>query len=371
MKLLKSSINLIRSRLLSQPCFCHYYVTTKCDLKCKQCTVPQDLKRIDVNNRGDLNLDEIALMAERLKRIGVSNILLSGGEPFAREDLADIVFLLVKQGFFVRISTNGGALVTRDRLLELVDSGMDALQISFDSMNPQLHDEISGKEGTWECAKNNLECAAKNLKGCMAFAITVCSSMNINELPDIAKYATSIGAYSIFQPVHLSSDEDEVGVLGMGDHKEMRVQNEQNSQVDQIYGELLRMKKQGYNILSSKQFLTDSVAYFKTRKRYWTCDAYRYYITVCPHGEVLACMRYEDCDWLGRMNILDDDFVEKFTSRKMRNKAEAYRKRCPGCVYSCYREMSYLMRSPSVFWETSMCVGRKTMRDIVHKKALR
>jgi len=367
MKFLNDFLHLLRARLLGTPYFCHFYVTTHCDLKCKQCSFPDDFKRIDTLKKGNMNINEINVLAERLKSIGVHNILLTGGEPFARGDLLDIVHLLIRKNFSVRVVTNGASLVTEERLREIIDAGIDALQVSFDSISPEIHDEIAQQRGTWEKAKRTLEYASAHLKDGMVCALTVVSSMNIHELSDIARYVTSIGAYSIFQPLHLSSAKNEIGMIGMSNYQEMRIRDEKNSIVEETYKKLLQMKKEGYHILSSKRFLRDSIDYFKTSKRRWNCDAYKYYLTICPHGEVLPCLRYEDYEWLEHLNILDENFTKKYKNRAMQENAEAYRKRCLGCVLSCYREMSYLLWSPSVFLETANFIGRKYLRNFSQK----
>ena len=215
--------------------------------------------------------------------------------------------------------------------------------------------------------KRTIELATEHLKGGMVIVLTVVSSMNIRELPRISEYVTSQGAYSVFQPVHLAPDQNEAGVSGMPDCKEMLIGRKQNDLVDRVYGELIHMKRKGYNILSSKRFLMDSIEYFKTGKSRWNCDAYQYYLTICPHGEVLPCVRFEDCEWLERMNVLDDGFVEKYQSKAMKEKAELFRKRCPGCVLACYREMSSLFGSPSVFWEMAVCHGKRSIRHILNR----
>jgi len=370
MKVVKGASQYLSSKLLGHPYFCHFYVTSRCDLKCKQCTVPEDFKKIDVQNRGELSLREVAQMADQLKQLKISNILLTGGEPFARKDLAEIVKILAGRGFSVRIVTNGASFVGQNRLQQILDAGIDALQVSFDSLNPDIHDDIAGVKGTWEKANSTLAYASSNLKGGMVCAITVVSSLNIHELPDIAKYITSLGAYSIFQPVHLSSDEGEAGVLGMSDCTEMSIKNQQGALVVKIYDELIRMKKKGYNILSSDRFLKDSVAFFTKKKRNWACDAIKYYITICPHGEVLPCMRYEDCSWLERLNILEGNFILKFKSKKLQEDAKRYRRACPGCVYSCYREMSYLFHQPDVVWDMGTMFVKKTLRDMLKKNTM-
>ena len=107
MNIIKTLGQYIRSKLLGVPFFCHYFITSNCDLHCRQCTVCDDLRRMDIHRHGDMSLEEINILADRLKSIGIYNLLLVGGEPFARKDIEEVVRLLVRKGFSVRIITNG------------------------------------------------------------------------------------------------------------------------------------------------------------------------------------------------------------------------------------------------------------------------
>ena len=113
------------------------------------------------------------------------------------------------------------------------------------------------------------------------------------------------------------------------------------------------MKKKGYHILASERYLKRSLKYFLNRKTQWTCDAYKYYLTVCPNGEILPCHRYEDLDWMNRINVLDTNFCEEFISTKMKKQAEGFRNRCPGCSLACYHEMSSFFNDPATFFDMS------------------
>ena len=46
-------------------------------------------------------------LLEELKKIGRKHILLTGGEPFAHPQLGDLTEILIKEGYFVQIETNG------------------------------------------------------------------------------------------------------------------------------------------------------------------------------------------------------------------------------------------------------------------------
>ena len=59
------------------------------------------------NAKEELSIAEVTEVAKRMKRLGVVQVSLGGGEPFAREDLADLVHCFVKEGLNTRVLTNG------------------------------------------------------------------------------------------------------------------------------------------------------------------------------------------------------------------------------------------------------------------------
>src|SRR4029078_10327835 len=94
---------LARSLLLkNHPIYVQYYVTARCNLACEQCNIIY--ANADVR---EATTDEARRSAENLGRIGVGVVLLTGGEPFARKDLPEIVDAFSKAGIHVRLQTNG------------------------------------------------------------------------------------------------------------------------------------------------------------------------------------------------------------------------------------------------------------------------
>ena len=61
-----------------------------------------------------MNIKQINQVAENLKKIGVSIVLLIGGEPFVRKDISEIVRAFTSRNIHVRKQTNGAA--TREQL---------------------------------------------------------------------------------------------------------------------------------------------------------------------------------------------------------------------------------------------------------------
>lgn len=88
-----------------------------------------------------LSIQQVQTLAESLKtHAGTEGITLTGGEPLLRADLEDLTRILRKNGMKVALATNG-TLLSRDRALSLVDSGIEHFDIGF--TNP-LHETVMG-----------------------------------------------------------------------------------------------------------------------------------------------------------------------------------------------------------------------------------
>lgn len=94
-----------------------------------------------------LTLEEIALLAEIFVEQGVRKIRLTGGEPTIRSDLVDIIKQLkgIPQLEQVGITTNG--LVLTRNLVKYQRAGLDALNISLDTLKPEKFEKITRRKG--------------------------------------------------------------------------------------------------------------------------------------------------------------------------------------------------------------------------------
>ncbi|XP_073839256.1 molybdenum cofactor synthesis 1 isoform X2 [Musca autumnalis] len=96
-----------------------------------------------------LTNDEIFYLARIFVEQGVRKIRLTGGEPTVRRDIVDIIAKLkdLPKLENVGITTNG--LVLTRLLLPLQRAGLDAINISLDTLRPKRFEEITRRKG-WE-----------------------------------------------------------------------------------------------------------------------------------------------------------------------------------------------------------------------------
>ena len=127
-------------------------ITDVCNFKCGYC-LPNGYQIDKSDNRKFLHLDEIRRLAKVFSKLGVSKIRLTGGEPTVRKDFFEIIKILKNEAEIkkVVITTNGYHLDEKAKML--VDSGLNGINISIDSLNRNTFKTITGHDRLPEILK--------------------------------------------------------------------------------------------------------------------------------------------------------------------------------------------------------------------------
>ena len=126
-------------------------ITDVCNFKCGYC-LPNGYQVDKSDNRKFLHLDEIRRLAIVFSKLGVSKIRITGGEPTVRKDFFEIIKILKDVGIKkVTITTNGYHLDKKAQML--VDSGLNGINISMDSLDRKTFKSITGHDRLPEILK--------------------------------------------------------------------------------------------------------------------------------------------------------------------------------------------------------------------------
>ena len=130
------------------------YTNFDCNLHCDYCCVRSSPKA----PRRELGLARVQRIANEAAELGVTEIFVTGGEPFLLSDIGEILAACTAAAP-TTVLTNG-MLFMGWRLDVLRSLARDrlTLQISLDSPTPERHDLHRGK-GTWERAWNGVQTA--------------------------------------------------------------------------------------------------------------------------------------------------------------------------------------------------------------------
>ena len=120
-------------------------ITDVCNFKCGYC-LPNGYQVDKSDNRKFLNLEEIKRLAKVFSKLGVSKIRLTGGEPTVRKDFFEIIKILKNDAGIKRvvITTNGYHLNEKAKML--VDSGINGINISIDSLERNIFKNVTGHD---------------------------------------------------------------------------------------------------------------------------------------------------------------------------------------------------------------------------------
>ncbi len=118
-------------------------VTDKCNLRCRYC-MPDDIEHVDMKDI--LSFEEICEITGCMAHLGITHVKLTGGEPLIRRGICDLVRMIkgIKGIEQVTLTTNGVFL--KDHLPGLMDAGIDAVNVSIDTLDRKRYRDITGSD---------------------------------------------------------------------------------------------------------------------------------------------------------------------------------------------------------------------------------
>lgn len=129
-----------------KPFIAIWEVTRACALACLHCRADA----IPHRNPFELSTAEGAALIDSIRAFGDPPplLVLTGGDPMRRPDLAELVRHAVTRGLTVALTPSGTAAVTRRRLQELRDAGISRVAVSLDGPDAETHDRFRGVRGS-------------------------------------------------------------------------------------------------------------------------------------------------------------------------------------------------------------------------------
>lgn len=191
-------------------------VTYKCNSRCRTCNIWNKK-----DNHNELKIDEYVKIFRSFKK-PIYELILTGGEPFLREDIVEIcqtanMYLKPK---VIIIPTNG--ILTKkitkdiDAILETSYKTKIIINISLDGIG-QDNDEIRGLEGSFDRAIETYFALKKNKNKLLEFKVhTVISKYNVDKISKIYDYIRKILRTNLFI-AEIAAERVELNNVGMGE----------------------------------------------------------------------------------------------------------------------------------------------------------
>ena len=123
-------------------------VTDRCNLRCIYCMPEEGIPC--VSHSDILTFDEIRRICGIGAELGISRIKLTGGEPLVRRGLPGLLGMLKKIPGIEQVTLTTNGILLKDNINELVSNGLDAVNISIDTLDPEYYHKITRRGGIEE-----------------------------------------------------------------------------------------------------------------------------------------------------------------------------------------------------------------------------
>lgn len=189
-------VRLLHHPAADRPFIVIWEVTRACQLVCTHCRADAIRSRSPF----ELSTDEGRRLLDELASFGSPRplVVLTGGDPFERPDLPELVAHGTRAGLSMALSPSVTDRLTRSVLVELHDAGAKAVSLSLDGASAQSHDSFRGVEGVFDATFE----AARTVReiGLRLQINTTVTSGNVHELPRMLKSVLDLGAalWSVF-----------------------------------------------------------------------------------------------------------------------------------------------------------------------------
>lgn len=347
-KFLKFAYKILQSNLntLKNPFKLNFVITYNCNLKCKICKI---WRKKSVN---ELTIGEI----EKFVKINnfFSWVSLTGGEPFLRKDVVNIVRIFKENCpdfYLLNIPTNGSVptLITK-KVLELVELNIPKIVITISIDGPRdLHNSMRGKNSSWDCAietfKSLKDIANENIKCFIAYTLT---PLNVGTFEQTYNEIKNIVPDLVPSDFHINLfhySEHYYSNLRCGVKYSPEYKKELSMEIDKI----IKMKGRNFNLIKfvEEEYVRLAKKFIETNKTPLQCKALLTSIFMDPSGNIYPCSV-----WNRKLgNIRDFNYnLRKIFEQEItkQTKKEIKQMKCYNCWSPCEANQTILSNLFSV-----------------------
>lgn len=159
-------------------------VTERCNFRCQYCMPDKPFSWVPKENL--LSFEELFLFIKAAMDEGITKVRITGGEPLLREGLDTFVGMIYNHNNDVDLALTTNGYLLKQTAQKLKDAGLKRLNISLDSLKP----EIAGKIANKNVLKEVLEGIDEALKVGLKVKINMVPLKGINdaEIVDILDF---------------------------------------------------------------------------------------------------------------------------------------------------------------------------------------
>ncbi|MCL4819503.1 MAG: TIGR04053 family radical SAM/SPASM domain-containing protein [Vicinamibacteria bacterium] len=165
-------------------------VTRACALACVHCRADAIARR----DPRELTTEEGFRLIDQVRSFGTPPplLVLTGGDPMWRRDLAELVRYGTAAGLSVALTPSGTAMPTRKRLAELKDAGLARVAVSLDGPDPETHDAFRRVRGSYANTVKIIEAVAE-----LGLPLQINTTVSRRTLPTLRAMAERVADFPL------------------------------------------------------------------------------------------------------------------------------------------------------------------------------
>jgi radical SAM protein with 4Fe4S-binding SPASM domain len=164
-------------------------ITYRCNNDCAHCYNARE------RNFPELSTEQWFKVLDQLWALGIPHIIFTGGEATLRNDLPELIKHAEANGQITGLNTNARRLSDERYVQKLVDAGLDHVQITVESCNEQIHDEMMRAKGAF---KQTIE-GLRNILDSKLYVMTNTTMLrtNVHTIPNTLDFLADMGVPTI------------------------------------------------------------------------------------------------------------------------------------------------------------------------------
>ncbi len=144
------------------PMIIYWELTNACGLACRHCRATAQPEPA----AGELTTSEAIAVLDDIVRFSADgeplpHLVMTGGDPLKRADLADLVAAAKERGIGVSLAPAVTPLLTRETIFWMKEIGIQAISLSLDASSAEYHDGIRMVAGTFDATLTALDHAGE------------------------------------------------------------------------------------------------------------------------------------------------------------------------------------------------------------------
>lgn len=160
-------------------------VIDRCNLRCVYCMPEEGIESI--HHDEILTYDEILRICEIVSKLGIRKIKITGGEPLVRKDIVNLIRDIKNIDKIEQVTLTTNGILLHEMLDDLYDAGIDAINISLDTLNKDNFKKITRRDGLEKVLMSIDKAYDLGIRvkiNCLAIR-----DFNLRELVEIASFA--------------------------------------------------------------------------------------------------------------------------------------------------------------------------------------